>query len=499
MESELVKIAKKHYKDADPDEDIFVVLAANQSADELLNNFEEYPHAFVLGCVMDQQMPSGRAWTIPYKIYKELGSFDIDFLADITEDEYKKMFAEGKYHRYNDKGANYFYEAVQKIKNDYGGDASRIWSDNPSSKEVVSRFREFRGVGPGISTMAANILARNFKIPMSDYSKIDISTDTHIIRVMNRLFFDGNATKDEIVKKAREINPEFPGMIDLACRRIGQKYCRPTDPKCYQCPLLKECNYNSEPSTDIVKEYDVIDGIKIISWNCNRNFREKYASIIEEDADIYVICECENPMEYDENGYPEFAGTNYFWTGDLRYMGLGIFAKDNIKLEPIKGLNERFKNFIALRVNDSFNLLGVWAMGEDKEEGLNEYVEMIHDYFDANSELFDENLIMCGDFNSNVIWDNKHKAKDNDGNAKDQTNLNIKLNNKGLYSVYHDLNNEKQGEETHATFFQNRDPIKPYHIDYVYSKKDYVSEFEILDYEKWIKLSDHMPLAFKID
>lgn len=32
---------------------------------------------------------------------------------------------------------------------------------------------------------------------------------------------------------------------------------------------------------------------------------------------------------------------------------------------------------------------------------------------------------MCGDFNSNVIWNNKHKTKYNDGNAKDQTNLNI--------------------------------------------------------------------------
>ena len=61
-------------------------------------------------------------------------------------------------------------------------------------------------------------------------------------------------------------------------------------------------------------------------------------------------------------------------------MGLGIFAKDNIKLEPIKGLDERFKNFIAVRVNDSFNLLAVLAMGAYKEKGLNEHVEMIHDY-----------------------------------------------------------------------------------------------------------------------
>ena len=55
--------------------------------------------------------------------------------------------------------------------------------------------------------------------------------------------------------------------------------------------------------------------MKIVSWNCAGAFREKYTSIIEEDADIYVICECENPAKQDENDYPKFAGDNYFWTG----------------------------------------------------------------------------------------------------------------------------------------------------------------------------------------
>ena len=37
--------------------------------------------------------------------------------------------------------------------------------------------------------------------------------------------------------------------------------------------------------------------MKIISWNCNGKFREKFKDILEEDADMYVICECENPSE----------------------------------------------------------------------------------------------------------------------------------------------------------------------------------------------------------
>ena len=127
--------------------------------------------------------------------------------------------------------------------------------------------------------------------------------------------------------------------------------------------------------------------MKIVTWNCAGAFREKYTSIIEEDADIYVIQECENPAEYDENGYPEFAGDNYCWTGDLRYKGLGIFANDNVKLEKLdKYCDTEFKNFIALGVNDSFNLLGVWAMPP--------YVEMIHDYL-TQTMIYSMIILSC--------------------------------------------------------------------------------------------------------
>ena len=231
--------------------------------------------------------------------------------------------------------------------------------------------------------------------------------------------------------------------------------------------------------------------MKIISWNCNGKFREKFEAISEEDADIYVICECENPAESKSDEYKKFAGYNYAWVGDIHYKGLGIFAKENIKLEKRIGINDEFKNFIFLNVNDSFNLLGVWAMPK--------YVEMIHDYFDANENVFDEDLVICGDFNSNVIWDNQHKTKDDNGNAKNQTNLNAKLNKKGLYSVYHELTNEKLGKETNATFFQTRHLNQQYHIYYLYAGKDKISEFEILDYWKLISLSDHLPLSFKLN
>ena len=235
--------------------------------------------------------------------------------------------------------------------------------------------------------------------------------------------------------------------------------------------------------------------MKIITWNCCGKFREDYAAIFEEDADIYVIQECENPdanyAKYKK--YKEDVGDNFEWIGDIHYKGLGIFVKEGIDFELIEVPENKFKHFLPLRINDTFNLLGVWAMGKDEDEGLKPYVEMIHDYFEANDFLFDENLVMCGDFNSSEVF-NDHHPKD-----KNHTVLNEKLEAKNLFSAYHDNAKECHGEETKHTFYQARHLNDYYHLDYVYAKKGAVTKFKILDHWKWISLSDHLPIFFEID
>lgn len=58
--------------------------------------------------------------------------------------------------------------------------------------------------------------------------------------------------------------------------------------------------------------------MKIVSWNANGKFREKYKAILELDADVYVIQECENPETCKDPEYRSFF-KNYHWSGVYSY------------------------------------------------------------------------------------------------------------------------------------------------------------------------------------
>jgi endonuclease-3 len=212
-------------------------------ADALLNDLTNHPHAFVLACVMDRQVKAERAWLIPYRVSEKIGGFSMQALSVLSRAEVNRLMREPEpLHRFVDTMADNFYSAVQRIKNNYAGDAARIWTGKPPSAEVVYRFLEFEGVGPKIASMAANILAREFKIPFADYYSIDISADVHIRRVFSRLgLCAAEVNAEQVIYKARALYPEFPGMMDLPCWEIGRNWCRPHSPACGGCYMKDLC------------------------------------------------------------------------------------------------------------------------------------------------------------------------------------------------------------------------------------------------------------------
>ena len=221
-----------------------IKFTGNEAADELLNDIKNYPHAFVLACVMDKQIKAELAWLIPYRISTKLGGFEFSVLEGLSEDNVKDLMTKPEpLHRFPDKMSTEFYRAIERISIKFNGDSSAIWSDKPSSAKVVYEFLQFDGVGPKIATMAANILARELKVPFSDYYSIDISADIHVRRVLHRLgLIKKGASVEQIVYKARALNPEFPGLIDLPLWEIGRNWCRPKKVLCNNCYLKDICS-----------------------------------------------------------------------------------------------------------------------------------------------------------------------------------------------------------------------------------------------------------------
>ena len=217
----------------------------NEEADKLLNNLKDFPHAFVLACIMDRQIKAERAWLIPYEVSKEIKGFKISQLRTISPEEIIEIFEKKSLHRFNKIMGENFYLAIQKIHNDYLDDASNIWRNNLGSATLMKRFLSFKGAGIKIASMATNILAREFKILMKDYINIDISPDIQVKRVFRRLgLISKNSSNEELIYCARELNPEYPGIFDLPCWEIGRNWCRPNNPICEKCYLSSYCNKN---------------------------------------------------------------------------------------------------------------------------------------------------------------------------------------------------------------------------------------------------------------
>lgn len=218
----------------------------SDAANEYYNNIERYPHIFVLGCLMNKQIKAENAWLIPYRLCRDFDAFEMKRLSELSLEQITEWFMSNKSHWFKKKAAKEFYEGVQRIHNEYDDDAAKLWKDKPSSATVVCRFLQFKGIGIKIATMAANILARDYHVEMKDYYSIDISPDIQVRRVFYRLGLIPDIKDfDMTIYKARELNPEFPGVIDVACWEIGRKWCRPQNPNCEQCPLSEDCSFKA--------------------------------------------------------------------------------------------------------------------------------------------------------------------------------------------------------------------------------------------------------------
>jgi exonuclease III len=231
--------------------------------------------------------------------------------------------------------------------------------------------------------------------------------------------------------------------------------------------------------------------MRILSWNCNGAFRRKFHLLNEFEADILVIQECEEPSGSLE-GYVAWAG-NHAWTGAHKHKGIGIFVKGNQTLTRLDWPADGASLFLPVQIGDELQLIGVWT--QSAKSASASYVGQLWQYLQLNRQRLRDPTILCGDFNSNTQWD-KPKQHWSHSQCVDE------LRELGILSLYHQLHDERQGEEKSPTFFLQRNLLKPFHIDYAFAHEELVSpegsSFFIGEPSRWLTHSDHMPLVFDI-
>ncbi|WP_395046652.1 endonuclease III domain-containing protein [Flavobacterium sp.] len=130
---------------------------------------------------------------------------------------------------------------ISKVRN-FGTKASwliEIAQTLKEDKNIPKTMTELVAL-KGIGRKSANVMMRE-----AGSQSEGIIADLHVIRVAPRIGLiteskDGN----KVEKQLMQILPKVIwGEIGMAISFLGREICRPTNPKCNECPINKSCHY----------------------------------------------------------------------------------------------------------------------------------------------------------------------------------------------------------------------------------------------------------------
>jgi uncharacterized HhH-GPD family protein len=137
----------------------------NEEADRLL---ADDPMALLVGFALDQQVPVQTAFAGPLKIKQRLGSLDPAELAAVEPERLDAAFREKPaVHRFPGTMATRVQELAQAVVSDYGGDASRVWTEARDSDDLRRRIEALPGFGEMKVKALGSVLAKRFGVEVA--------------------------------------------------------------------------------------------------------------------------------------------------------------------------------------------------------------------------------------------------------------------------------------------------------------------------------------------
>lgn len=229
---------------------------------------------------------------------------------------------------------------------------------------------------------------------------------------------------------------------------------------------------------------------------------KKLDALMSLEPDIAVVCECAEPERLRKLVSTDVLSVDPVWVGSNPTKGLAVFAFNGYRAHLADEYDPSFHLVAPVRVEAprAFNLLAVWAQNASagiRRKNQPGPLRLALDRY--RNFLVSSAAIAAGDFNNNVLWD-KPGWLMNHADAVDV------LDGYGLVSAYHELRNERQGEESTPThYWRDRRKDGPtYHIDFVFLPRTWIDrtcEMTVGTYEDWCGsgLSDHVPLVVDVN
>jgi uncharacterized HhH-GPD family protein len=120
------------------------------------------PLALLVGFALDQQITVQKAFSGPLAIRERLGSFDADTLASADlEPLFRQVPA---IHRYPGSMAKRVHDLAVYIRDNYDGDAARVWTDASDADELRANLGALPGFGEMKIKSLGSVLAKHFGV-----------------------------------------------------------------------------------------------------------------------------------------------------------------------------------------------------------------------------------------------------------------------------------------------------------------------------------------------
>jgi uncharacterized HhH-GPD family protein len=120
------------------------------------------PMALLIGFALDQQVPVQKAFSGPLVIRERVGTLDAAVLADT---DLEPVFRERPaVHRFPGSMARRVQDLAAHIRDSYGGDAARVWTDAADSAALRANLAGLPGFGEMKVKALGAVLAKRFGV-----------------------------------------------------------------------------------------------------------------------------------------------------------------------------------------------------------------------------------------------------------------------------------------------------------------------------------------------